>query len=136
MIDWYRCMQILYFPADDPCIVPMAWYIRRDSKMYIYAITHEQSIQDLVVIPARSISITMRTFSWSLALCFCALGQISYAKSLWSTVPASASDIIRTAYPLGNGRLGALSFGPAGSETLNLNVDSLWSGGPFEVAVS
>lgn len=56
------------------------------------------------------------------------------AKSLWSASPANASDIIRTAYPLGNGRLGAMPFGPAGSETLTLNFDSLWSGGPFEVA--
>ncbi|KAH9869857.1 hypothetical protein J1614_006777 [Plenodomus biglobosus] len=56
------------------------------------------------------------------------------AKSLWSQVPANTSDIIRTAYPLGNGRLGAMPFGPAGQETINLNLDSLWSGGPFEVA--
>ncbi|KAJ4377509.1 hypothetical protein N0V83_000334 [Neocucurbitaria cava] len=40
---------------------------------------------------------------------------------------------MRTAYPLGNGRLGAMPFGPAGLETLNLNLDTLWSGGPFEV---
>ncbi|KAF2025367.1 glycoside hydrolase family 95 protein-like protein [Setomelanomma holmii] len=58
----------------------------------------------------------------------------SQAKSLWSSSPATARDIIRMAYPLGNGRLGAMPFGPAGSETLNLNVDSLWSGGPFEVS--
>jgi alpha-L-fucosidase 2 len=29
-----------------------------------------------------------------------------------------------------------MPFGPAGSETLTLNLDSLWSGGPFEVNVS
>lgn len=56
------------------------------------------------------------------------------AKSVWSTVPAKTSDIIRTAYPLGNGRLGALSHGAPFSEVLTLNVDSLWSGGPFEVS--
>lgn len=54
------------------------------------------------------------------------------AKSLWSTTPANFSDIIRTAYTVGNGRLAALPFGEAGHEKLNLNVDSLWSGGPFE----
>jgi alpha-L-fucosidase 2 len=27
-----------------------------------------------------------------------------------------------------------MPFGPAGSETLNINIDSLWSGGPFEVS--
>ena len=56
------------------------------------------------------------------------------AKSLWSTVPANSSDIIRTAYPLGNGRLGALLHGGPLSEVLTLNVDSLWSGGPFTVS--
>ncbi|KAF2845709.1 glycoside hydrolase family 95 protein [Plenodomus tracheiphilus IPT5] len=56
------------------------------------------------------------------------------AKSLWSRVPANASDIIRTAYPLGNGRLGAMPYGPAGQEVINLNLDSLWSGGPFDNA--
>lgn len=58
--------------------------------------------------------------------------DVIQAKSLWSRVPATATDIIRTAYPLGNGRLGAMPFGPAGQETVNLNLDSLWSGGPFE----
>ncbi|KAF2825648.1 glycoside hydrolase family 95 protein-like protein [Ophiobolus disseminans] len=70
--------------------------------------------------------------SWILALLVAI--PSSHAKSLWSGSPATASDIIRTAYPLGNGRLGAMPFGPAGSETLNINVDSLWSGGPFEIA--
>lgn len=64
-----------------------------------------------------------------------AFSQTSKAKSLWSNDAASATDIIRTAYPLGNGRIGAMPFGSAGSEVLNLNVDSLWSGGPFEAAV-
>ncbi|KAJ4371828.1 hypothetical protein N0V86_008382 [Didymella sp. IMI 355093] len=56
------------------------------------------------------------------------------AKSLWSTVPANGSDIIRTAYPLGNGRLGALHHGGPLAEILTLNIDTLWSGGPFEVS--
>lgn len=56
------------------------------------------------------------------------------AKSLWSTVPANSSDIIRTAYPLGNGQIGALLHGGPLSEVLTLNVDSLWSGGPFNVS--
>jgi hypothetical protein len=29
-----------------------------------------------------------------------------------------------------------MSSGPAGSETLTFNLDSLWSGGPFEANVS
>ncbi|KAF2128266.1 glycoside hydrolase family 95 protein [Dothidotthia symphoricarpi CBS 119687] len=63
-----------------------------------------------------------------------AITHRSNARSFWSTSPANASDIIRSAYPLGNGRLGAMPYGPAGSETVNLNLDSLWSGGPFESA--
>ena len=63
-----------------------------------------------------------------------ALLPLASAKSLWSTVPANSSDVIRTAYPLGNGRLGALLHGGPLSEVLTLNVDSLWSGGPFNVS--
>ncbi|KAF3049056.1 hypothetical protein E8E11_009626 [Didymella keratinophila] len=59
---------------------------------------------------------------------------LAAAKSLWSTVPANSSDIIRTAYPLGNGRLGALLHGGPFFEVLTLNIDSLWSGGPFQVS--
>ncbi|CAO2652325.1 Nn.00g006080.m01.CDS01 [Neocucurbitaria sp. VM-36] len=71
--------------------------------------------------------------SWFCILFLASLSHIAHARSLWSTSPANALDIIRTAYPLGNGRLGAMPFGPAGLETLNLNLDTLWSGGPFEV---
>lgn len=53
-------------------------------------------------------------------------------RRLWSSSPAAnVSDVIRHAYPIGNGRLAALAFGEAGSEKLSLNRDSLWSGGPF-----
>ncbi|KAI0965276.1 Six-hairpin glycosidase-like protein [Xylaria arbuscula] len=62
----------------------------------------------------------------------------SDAKSLWSTSPAgygpndSDNYILKTGYPVGNGKLGVISFGSPNSEKLSLNVDSLWSGGPFE----
>jgi alpha-L-fucosidase 2 len=69
--------------------------------------------------------------SWSKVL---SLLPLASAKSLWSFVPANSSDIIRTAYPFGNGRLGALLHGSPLSEVLTLNVDSLWSGGPFNVS--
>ncbi|GAB7356367.1 hypothetical protein MBLNU459_g7152t1 [Dothideomycetes sp. NU459] len=54
------------------------------------------------------------------------------AKGLWSSQPAAFQNVIKTAYPVGNGQLGALPFGHPGSEKLSLNRDSLWSGGPFE----
>lgn len=57
---------------------------------------------------------------------------LSSCKRLWSKHPANSTSIIQTAYPIGNGRLGALPFGEPGHEKLNLNHDSLWSGGPFE----
>src|SRR5262245_57406295 len=34
------------------------------------------------------------------------------------------------ALPIGNGRLGAMVFGGVASERLQLNEDTLWSGGP------
>ena len=34
------------------------------------------------------------------------------------------------AFPLGNGRIGALMFGDGEAETLCLNEDTLWSGYP------
>lgn len=54
------------------------------------------------------------------------------ARSLYSSKPANASDILRTAYPVGNGRLAVLPFGEPGHEVLSINRDSLWTGGPFE----
>ncbi|KAF2451710.1 glycoside hydrolase family 95 protein [Karstenula rhodostoma CBS 690.94] len=64
-----------------------------------------------------------------LTICRCS------AKSLWSSVPATDySNVIREAYLLGNGRLGAMPFGSPGNEKIILNVDSLWSGGPFSSA--
>ncbi|KAJ5016346.1 Alpha-fucosidase A [Colletotrichum sp. SAR 10_99] len=67
------------------------------------------------------------------------LGSFAFceARSFWSSVPATFGDrdgdgyILKTGYPVGNGKLGAIPFGPPGSEKVNLNVDSLWAGGPF-----
>lgn len=64
--------------------------------------------------------------------------EFSHAKFLWSTGPAgyapydSEDYILKTGYPIGNGKLGVIPFGAPASEKLSLNVDSLWSGGPFE----
>ncbi|KAK0653429.1 Alpha-fucosidase A [Lasiodiplodia hormozganensis] len=59
---------------------------------------------------------------------------LAEAKSLRSSAPATFPDIIRQAFPVGNGKLGALPFSDQGVEKLSLNVDSLWSGGPFEAS--
>ena len=47
--------------------------------------------------------------------------------SLWHDRPAGQD--WNRAYPLGSGRLGAIVFGNVAHERLQLNEDSLWSGG-------
>lgn len=76
------------------------------------------------------------------------------AKSFLADSPVEYSDFIRSAFPLGNGRLGGWYFAiaiaetidkcsymnklqqclsaPTGKTSVNLNIDTLWSGGPFE----
>ncbi|KUJ08343.1 uncharacterized protein LY89DRAFT_789144 [Mollisia scopiformis] len=72
----------------------------------------------------------MKILQYLFPLCLVLL-QVQ-SRAIWSSQPALWSDIIRQAYPIGNGRLGAMPFGPPGDESLVLNIDSLWSGGPFE----
>src|SRR4030095_13953615 len=47
--------------------------------------------------------------------------------TLWYDKPAAKWD---EALPVGNGRLGAMVFGGVEHERLQLNEDSMWSGGP------
>ncbi len=51
--------------------------------------------------------------------------------NLWYRAPAKNW---YEALPLGNGRLGAMVFGGVSDECLQLNVDSLWDGGPKDVS--
>lgn len=78
--------------------------------------------------------------------------KFAQSKGLWASTPAAWDGFIREAYPVGNGKMGgngvensmwknvdvflAMPFGNPGSEKVVLNIDSLWSGGPFENAVS
>lgn len=48
---------------------------------------------------------------------------------LWYTRPAS---VWTEALPVGNGRLGAMVFGGVAQERIQLNEDTLWSGGPYD----
>ena len=74
------------------------------------------------------------------------------ARGLWSSKPAQYDNdnVITQAYPVGNGRLAgrfidrfakyrltisAMPYGSPGTEVINLNIDSLWSGGPFGAEV-
>lgn len=51
------------------------------------------------------------------------------ASSLWYLKPAARWT---EALPLGNGSLGAMIFGKMDEETIDLNLDTLWSGRPYE----
>ena len=48
---------------------------------------------------------------------------------LWYREPAKKWT---EALPLGNGRLGAMSFGNTASDRIQLNEDTVWSGGPYD----
>ncbi len=51
--------------------------------------------------------------------------------SLWYRQPAALTDWT-AALPIGNGRLGAMVFGGIERERIQLNEDTLWSGGPYD----
>src|SRR5690606_27703417 len=53
----------------------------------------------------------------------------SPATLLWYERPATAWE---EALPVGNGRIGAMVFGGVEEERLQLNEDTLWSGGPYD----
>ncbi|HVZ97244.1 MAG TPA: glycoside hydrolase N-terminal domain-containing protein [Chitinophagaceae bacterium] len=51
---------------------------------------------------------------------------------LWYQSPAS---VWEDALPVGNGRLGAMVFGKYDEETIQLNDDTYWTGGPYSTVV-
>ena len=51
---------------------------------------------------------------------------------LWYDTPAEEWE---QALPVGNGRLGAMVFGKHGEERIQLNEETLWSGGPYSTVV-
>jgi len=56
-------------------------------------------------------------------------GGADDAHRLWYAQPAA---VWTEALPIGNGRIGAMVFGGGASERLQLNEDTLWSGGPYD----
>jgi alpha-L-fucosidase 2 len=54
-------------------------------------------------------------------------GPLHPDTTMWMQRPAT---LWQDAFPLGNGRLGAMVFGGAKAERIALNDDTLWSGGP------
>jgi alpha-L-fucosidase 2 len=65
----------------------------------------------------------------SLALVLLAVGSLRAASDLVLRYPQPAR-VWTEALPVGNGRLGAMVFGGIGSERLQLNEATLWSGAP------
>lgn len=52
---------------------------------------------------------------------------------IWFTEPAQ---LFEEAFPLGNGRIGAMLYGGTGAERISLNEASLWAGGPVNPAMN
>src|SRR6266478_5225590 len=65
------------------------------------------------------------------SLCLICFGAAQAADdlSLWYRQPARQWT---EALPIGNGRLGAMVFGGTEHERLQLNENTLWSGGPYD----
>src|SRR5687768_9723263 len=64
------------------------------------------------------------------------LAQSSYSQvneKLWYVKPAT---VWTEALPVGNGRLGAMVFGGVNQELIQLNENSLWSGGPVPQSIN
>ena len=61
-------------------------------------------------------------------------GQQSFNPTtiLWYESPAKEWE---EALPVGNGRLGAMVFGKTGQERIQINEETLWSGGPYSTVV-
>ncbi|MGM9478784.1 glycoside hydrolase family 95 protein [Pedobacter sp. GSP4] len=59
----------------------------------------------------------------------CAQKNTAASKTLWYKKPAKNWD---EALPIGNGRLGAMVFGRVDAELIQLNEETLWTGGPVD----
>jgi alpha-L-fucosidase 2 len=56
-------------------------------------------------------------------------GKFNPATVIWYEHPA---DKWENAFPVGNGRLGAMVFGRTDEERIQLNEETYWSGGPYD----
>jgi len=91
----------------------------------------------------------MKRIAVSIILCLCIAGPQLFAQNenvsqqidqktfnpgtvLWYDKPAQKWE---EALPVGNGRLGAMVFGTHGEERIQLNEETLWSGGPYSTVV-
>ena len=71
-------------------------------------------------------------FSFVALLLLAPPAQVGPNLRLWYRQPAEHWN---QALPVGNGRLGAMVFGRTDDETIQLNEETLWSGGPYDPVV-
>jgi alpha-L-fucosidase 2 len=74
---------------------------------------------------------TTIVFIYLLAVCQALFAQ--QPQKLWYKKPAK---VWTEALPIGNGRLGAMIFGGAAEELIQLNESTLWTGGPVRTNVN
>ncbi|MBN1768150.1 MAG: glycoside hydrolase family 95 protein [Prolixibacteraceae bacterium] len=70
---------------------------------------------------------TLIVFFLIVMVCSCSNEQAENDLKLWYDEPASMWE---EALPVGNGRLGAMVFGIPGEENIQLNENTIWTGGP------
>jgi alpha-L-fucosidase 2 len=68
--------------------------------------------------------------SFLLMACICIRGQSNQSFTLWYTAPAADWN---EALPIGSGRLGAMIHGRVENELIQLNEETLWTGGPADL---
>jgi alpha-L-fucosidase 2 len=77
------------------------------------------------IIPRKFYAIAAAVWVFQTALA----ADVTSPLTLWYNQPAGKWT---EALPIGNGRLGAMVFGGAGQEHLQLNEGTLWAGGPYD----
>ena len=80
-------------------------------------------------IHVRALAQIVRAAALSVALSATAVAQNDAASTLWYRQPAAEWN---HALPVGNGRLGAMVFGGTREEHIQLNEETLWTGGPYD----
>src|SRR5215471_13397359 len=84
--------------------------------------------------PDRSIAASSGTLSFfAMATAISSVAATQPSSALWYRQPAARWE---QALPIGNGRLGAMVFGGAGEERLQLNENSIWAGTRLPVPVA
>lgn len=90
-------------------------------------------IKSLIIEKQREKTMRTRTHLIGLCLCLSALSVIADSNNLIIWDNAGAGDKWDVAYPVGNGRLGAMPFGNFPKEKILLNEETIWHRSPAKV---